>query len=103
MKKWKVNSWKNYPVKHIPNYEDEKELNLVLNKLKSGLKIACVKAPKFGEARKNLLYLTRNCWWKDNLQNLYNSGWVYQFNALPANELQRDRAYWMKRIYEELY
>ena len=35
MKKWKVNSWKNYPVKHIPKYEDEKDLNLVLNKLKS--------------------------------------------------------------------
>ena len=33
MKKWKVNSWKNYPVKHIPEYEDEGELNLVLNKL----------------------------------------------------------------------
>ena len=54
-------------------------------------------------ARKNLFYLTRNCWWKDDLTNLYNSGWVYQFNAIPQNELGRDRAYWMKRIYEELY
>ena len=35
MKKWKVNSWRNYPVKHIPNYKDEEELNLVLNKLKN--------------------------------------------------------------------
>ena len=35
MKKWKINSWRNYPVKHIPKYEDEKDLNLVLNKLKS--------------------------------------------------------------------
>ena len=35
MKKWKVNSWRNYPVKHIPNYEDEKDLNIVLNKIKS--------------------------------------------------------------------
>jgi len=35
MKKWKINSWKNYPVKHIPNYEDEKELNMVLGKIKS--------------------------------------------------------------------
>ena len=26
MKKWKINSWRNYPVKHIPTYEDEKEL-----------------------------------------------------------------------------
>ena len=35
MKNWKTNSWKKYPVKHIPNYEDQKELNMVLNKLKS--------------------------------------------------------------------
>ena len=35
MKNWKVNSWRKYPVKHIPSYDDEKELNMVLNKLKS--------------------------------------------------------------------
>ena len=35
MKNWKTNSWKKYPVKHIPNYKDEKGLNMVLNKLKS--------------------------------------------------------------------
>ena len=35
MKKWKINSWRNYPVKHIPEYGDEKELNMVLNKLKN--------------------------------------------------------------------
>ena len=28
MKKWKPNSWKEYPVKHIPVYSDQKELNL---------------------------------------------------------------------------
>ena len=35
MKNWKTNSWRKYPVKHIPKYEDDKELNMVLNKLKS--------------------------------------------------------------------
>lgn len=35
MKKWKINSWRNCPVKHIPKYEDEKELNMVLNKIKT--------------------------------------------------------------------
>ena len=35
MKKWKANSWRNHPVKHIPEYKDEEELNLVLNKLKN--------------------------------------------------------------------
>ena len=54
-------------------------------------------------ARKNLLYLTQNCWWEDDLTNLYNSGWVYQFNSIPQNELGRDRSYWMERIYRELY
>ena len=54
-------------------------------------------------ARKNLLYTTTGCWWADDLTNVYNSGWVYQFNAIPQNELGRTRAYFMKRIYEELY
>ena len=35
MKTWKINSLTNYPVKHIPKYDDEKNLNLVLNKIKS--------------------------------------------------------------------
>jgi len=35
MKKWTLNSWRNYPVKHIPKYEDEKKLNMVLKKISS--------------------------------------------------------------------
>ena len=53
--------------------------------------------------RKNLLYIDNRCWWEDNLTSLYNSGWIYQFNAIPQNPMNRDRNYWMKRIYEELY
>jgi hypothetical protein len=53
--------------------------------------------------RKNLLYVSNQCWWKDDLTNLYNSGWVYQFNAIPQNELGRTRAYFMQRIYNDLY
>ena len=34
MKNWKINSWKNYPVKHIPEYPDKKELDSVLGKIK---------------------------------------------------------------------
>ena len=34
MKNWKINSWKNYPVKHIPEYPDKKELDFVLGKIK---------------------------------------------------------------------
>ena len=35
MKKWTLNSWRDYPVKHIPKYEDEKELSMVLKKVSS--------------------------------------------------------------------
>ncbi len=34
MKKWTLNSWKNYPAKHLPEYQDKKELDLVLGKIK---------------------------------------------------------------------
>ncbi|MDA9663343.1 3-deoxy-7-phosphoheptulonate synthase class II [Candidatus Pelagibacter sp.] len=34
MKSWKINSWRNYPVKHIPEYPDKKELESVLEKIK---------------------------------------------------------------------
>ena len=33
MKNWKINSWKNYPVKHIPEYPDKKKLDEVLSKI----------------------------------------------------------------------
>ena len=35
MKKWNTNSWKQYPAKHLPVYEDKKELDMVLGKLKA--------------------------------------------------------------------
>jgi len=33
MKNWKKNSWRKYPVKHIPEYPDKKELVMVLDKM----------------------------------------------------------------------
>ena len=35
MKKWTLNSWRSYPVKHIPVYPNKKELDMVLGKLKN--------------------------------------------------------------------
>jgi 3-deoxy-7-phosphoheptulonate synthase len=35
MKNWKKNSWRKYPVKHIPEYPDKKELDTVLDKIGS--------------------------------------------------------------------
>ena len=54
-------------------------------------------------ARKNLLYIHESCFWGDVLDNLYSSGWVYHFNGIPGNDMERDASYWMKRVYEELY
>ena len=34
MKKWNLNSWAKYPAKHLPAYQDKKELDMVLGKLK---------------------------------------------------------------------
>ena len=33
MKSWKKNSWRKYPVKHIPEYPNKKELDKVLDKM----------------------------------------------------------------------
>ena len=35
MKKWNLNSWQNYPAKHLPAYPDKAELDMVLGKLKN--------------------------------------------------------------------
>ena len=35
MTKWKLNSWKNKPVKHIPNYNNKDQLNNILKELSS--------------------------------------------------------------------
>ena len=34
MKKWNLNSWSKYPAKHLPVYQDKKELELVLSKVR---------------------------------------------------------------------
>ena len=33
MKKWELNSWKKFTAKHLPQYQDQKELDLVLSKV----------------------------------------------------------------------
>ena len=33
MKNWKKNSWRRYPVKHIPEYPNKKEFDIVLDKI----------------------------------------------------------------------
>ena len=53
-------------------------------------------------SRKNLMYWHPQQWWTDELHYLKN-GWVYHFNAIPQNEMNRDANYWIERTYKELY
>ena len=53
-------------------------------------------------ARKNLLYFHQQQWWSDDLHFLKN-GWIYHFNAIPQNQMNRDSHYWIERTYKELY
>tara|TARA_R110002020_G_scaffold406604_1_gene616744 strand:- start:3279 stop:4043 length:765 start_codon:yes stop_codon:yes gene_type:complete len=51
--------------------------------------------------RKNLLHIPNHSWWPDTLDNLFNAGWIYHFNAIPKNP--RNANYWIERTYKELY
>jgi len=51
---------------------------------------------------KNLLNFGQS-WWGDGLENLYEQAWVYHFNAIPTNKLNRDSGYFLKRAYTELW
>jgi hypothetical protein len=51
---------------------------------------------------KNLLYFGWG-WWQDTLENMYDQGWVYHFNAIPKNELGRNSGYFLERAYKELW
>ena len=54
--------------------------------------------------KKNIIVIDTEMqsWMEDKLHFL-DCGWVYHFNAIPQNRMNRDVSYWMKRTYEELY
>ena len=83
---------------------DQAFINLLAKKFNVNVNFLPYKYSIMDLWRKNLIYTDPSWnWWKDDLKNLYNSGWIYQFNAIPGNKMGRDRAYWMERIYKELY
>ena len=51
---------------------------------------------------KQLLFIDDRMWFKDDII-FKDCGWVYHFNAIPPNPLNRDSKYWIKRTYEELF
>tara|TARA_R100001082_G_scaffold92090_1_gene58725 strand:- start:997 stop:1806 length:810 start_codon:yes stop_codon:yes gene_type:complete len=83
---------------------DQPLINLLTKKFDVDVNFLPYKYSIMDLHRKNLIYTDPSWnWWKDELHNLYNSGWVYQFNAIPQNRMGRDQAYWMERIYKDLY
>lgn len=55
------------------------------------------------DTKRLLYYDSSKHWWEDSLENLTNSGWIYQFCSMPSNSMGRDRKYWMERTYKHLY
>ena len=51
---------------------------------------------------KQLLFIHPQMWFDDKLI-FENCGYVFHFNAIPPNEMDRDSNYWIKRTYEEFY
>ena len=51
---------------------------------------------------KQLLFVHPQMWFEDKLI-FENCGYVFHFNAVPPNDMNRDSNYWIKRTYEELY
>ena len=51
---------------------------------------------------KQLLFLHPQMWFEDKLI-FENCGYVFHFNAIPPNDMNRDASYWIKRTYEEFY
>jgi len=51
---------------------------------------------------KQLLFIDERMWFSDDII-FKDCGWVYHFNAIPPNSMNRDAKYWIKRTYKELY
>jgi hypothetical protein len=51
---------------------------------------------------KQLLFLDERMWFGDDII-FKDCGWVYHFNAIPPNPMDRDAKYWIKRTYTDLY
>jgi hypothetical protein len=90
-------------ITEIKTATDQTILNFMLDKNKINLKILPDIYNLQDLVRKNLLYIHDSCWWEDSLENLFSAGYIYHFNAIPQNPMNRDASYWMKRTYEELY
>ncbi|MBC8421989.1 MAG: hypothetical protein H8E03_01055 [Pelagibacteraceae bacterium] len=81
---------------------DQTIMNFLLRKQNIKLKYLPICYNLQDLTSKQLLFLHSQMWFKDELI-FKNCGYVFHFNAIPPNQLNRDANYWIKRTYEELY
>tara|TARA_Y100001963_G_scaffold29745_1_gene40474 strand:+ start:5734 stop:6507 length:774 start_codon:yes stop_codon:yes gene_type:complete len=83
---------------------DQTILNFMLHKEEIDIKILPNHYNLQDLFRKNTIVIDKEIqhWMIDRLYFL-DAGWVYHFNAIPPNIMNRDVSYWMTRTYEELY
>ena len=91
-------------IEKLKTATDQTILNFMLVKNKVDVKILSDCYNLVDLYRKNLIVLDEKIqfWMNDELYFL-KAGFVYHFNAIPPNPMNRDASYWMKRTYKELY
>jgi hypothetical protein len=83
---------------------DQTILNYMLSKEKVDMKYLPIRYNFQDLYRKNTIVLHEESqhWMNDELYFL-DAAWVYHFNSIPPNPMNRDAKYWMERTYKELY
>ena len=83
---------------------DQTILNFMLQREKVDMKILPDRYNLQDLSRKNIIVIEQEMqhWMEDKLYFL-DVGWVYHFNSIPPNSMNRDANYWIERTYKELY
>jgi hypothetical protein len=83
---------------------DQTILNFMLHKEKIDMKYLPIRYNLQDLYRKNTIVIDKQMQhWMDDKLYFLDVGWVYHYNSIPPNPLNRDSNYWIKRTYEELY
>ena len=83
---------------------DQTILNFMLQDQKVDVKYLQSKYNLQDLYRKNLIMIDNiSQHWMDDKLYFLDAGWIYHFNAIPPNPMERDANYWIKRTYEELF
>lgn len=81
---------------------DQTLINFLIRQQKIELKYLPISFNLQDLHSKQLLYIHPEFWFPDELI-FENCGWVFHFNAIPQNNMNRDANYWLERTYKEFY